>query len=144
MKLKSFRGSIADGAIQKIRLSTNNGLTGYKIKKFEIIAVNSGTTDFEHTVMLHTIEPSAATATVNFDDPTLLGVAFTEGNNSSNYIGQPLINIFDSEKFNQDIFVSNVDSKGALNVNYYVELEQVTLSQDEATVATLKDMRGRE
>ena len=142
MKLKSFRGSIADGAIQKIRLSTNNGLTGYKIKKFEIIAVNSGTTDFEHTVMLHTIEPSAAT--VNFDDPTLLGVAFTEGNNSSNYIGQPLINIFDSVKFNQDIFVSHVDSKGALNVNYYVELEQVTLSQDEATVATLKDMRGRE
>ena len=142
--IKSFRGKLADGEIDLIRLSTNNGLTGYKVVKFDIIAVDSGTTDFEHTVMLHTVKPTTATASVNFDDPTLLGVAFTEGNNSSNYIGQPLITIFDAMKFNQDIYVSHVDTKGALDVNYYLELESMPLSKDEATVATLKDMRGRE
>ena len=142
--IKTFRGLLADGAIDRIRLSTNDGLTGYKIKKFEIIAENNGTTDFEHTVKLHLQNPVTASAEVNFDDPLLLGVAFTEGNNSSNYIGQPLINIFDQMKFNQDIYVSHVDSKGALNCNYYLELEQVKLDLNEATVATLKDMRGRE
>ena len=29
MKVKTFRGKLADGAIDRIRLSTNNGLTGY-------------------------------------------------------------------------------------------------------------------
>jgi hypothetical protein len=29
-------------------------------------------------------------------------------------------------------------------MNYYLELEQVKLDLNEATVATLKDMRGRE
>ena len=31
MKTKSFKGLIADGDTEQIRLSTNNGLTGYKI-----------------------------------------------------------------------------------------------------------------
>jgi hypothetical protein len=35
---KSFRGIIGDAEQQKIRLSTNNGLTGYKIKKFQTIS----------------------------------------------------------------------------------------------------------
>ena len=144
MKTKTFRGLLADGEIRKIRLSTNQGLIGYKIKKFEIIAENNGTTDYEHTVKIHLQDPVTASASVNFEDPLLLGVAYTEGNNSSNYIGQPLINIFDNVKFNQDIFVSHVDSKGALNCNYYLELELLNLDVHEATVATLKDMRGRE
>tara|TARA_R100001086_G_scaffold213677_1_gene129649 strand:+ start:421 stop:870 length:450 start_codon:yes stop_codon:yes gene_type:complete len=149
MKIKTFRGLLADGAVERIRLSTNDGLTGYKVKKFEIIAENNGTTDYEHTVKLHLQNPiddivTTVSASVNFNDPLLLGVAYTEGNNSSNYIGQPLINIFDQMKFNQDIYVSHVDSKGALNCNYYLELEQVKLDINEATVATLKDMRGRE
>ena len=44
--------------------------------------------------------------------------------------------------FNQDIYITcySTDNK----INYYIELEQVPLSKDEATVATLKDMRGRE
>ena len=141
---KSFKGMLADGEIQQIRLSTNNGLTGYKIVKFEIIANKSGTTDFEHTVQIYTQDPETATESVEFNNPLLLAVAFTEGNNSSNYIGQPLVTIFDNATFNQDIFISHVDTKGALLVNYYLELEQITLSKDEATVATLKDMRASE
>ena len=35
MKVKSFKGKLADGEEKKIRLSTNKGLTGYKIKKFD-------------------------------------------------------------------------------------------------------------
>jgi hypothetical protein len=46
------------------------------------------------------------------------------------------------ELFNQDIYISNVDSIGSNAMNYYIELEQSTLSLDENTVATLKDIRN--
>ena len=53
--------------------------------------------------------------------------------------------IFDNEKFNQDIFVTNVDVVGnSAPINYYIELEQIKLSLDENTVATLKDIRNIE
>ena len=139
---KTFRGLLADGAIQRIRLGTVRGEIGYSIVKFEIIAQNNGTTDYEHTCQVFTNEPDAASDAINFDNPQLLAVAYTEGNNSSNYIGQPLITIFDAMKVNQDIFITHVDAKGALNCNYYLELETSKLTQNEATVATLKDMRG--
>ena len=44
--------------------------------------------------------------------------------------------------FNQDIFISAAELVGSLPINYIIELEQVKLSRDEATVATLKDMRA--
>ena len=34
------------------------------------------------------------------------------------------------------------DSQNVAGANYYLELEQVKLSKDEATMATLKDMRS--
>ena len=54
-----------------------------------------------------------------------------------------MVIVFDNMKFNQDIFVTNVDG-GAENraINYYIELEQVKLRLDENTVATLKDIRN--
>ena len=49
---------------------------------------------------------------------------------------------FDGEIFNQDIFVTHVDTEGALECNYYIELEQMALDLNEQTVATLKDIRN--
>jgi len=54
---------------------------------------------------------------------------------------KPII-IFDNVTFNQDIFITAIDIGAAAECNYYLELEQFTLDLSEATVATLKDMRG--
>ena len=37
MTIKSFRGRMADGDQITIRLSTNDGKTGYMIKKFQMM-----------------------------------------------------------------------------------------------------------
>jgi len=50
--------------------------------------------------------------------------------------------IFDHVKFNQDIYITHTNTDGDAEMNYYLELEKVKLTLDEATVATLKDMRG--
>ena len=144
MKVKSFRGMLADGEVRTIRLSTNDGLTGYRIVKFQIIGEKPAGANQESVVQVWSVEPSASSAEINFEIPTLLGAAYLEGAADAKTESQAQIIIFDHVKFNQDIYITHTDSETGENCNYYLELEQVKLSKDEATVATLKDMRGRE
>ena len=141
--IKSFRGQLADQAKATIRLSTKDGLTGYKVKKFQLIGVTPGDETVEAVVKLHTVDPTTVNGTVNFDNPTLLGVAFYVSSTTEEWSTHNII-IFDHTIVNQDIFVTHFDTAVGTPINYYLELEQVKLDLNEATVATLKDMRGRE
>ncbi len=40
MPIKSFRGLLADDGIETVPLHTNNGTTGYRIVKFQLMAQN--------------------------------------------------------------------------------------------------------
>ena len=142
--IKSFRGKLASSGTQLIRLSTNNGLIGYKVVKFQIFPPTPGGSSYENVVQIFTEEPDSAIGTVNFDNPLLIACAYLEGNNSSAETDMLQV-VFDHVKFNQDIYITNYDVDGDTEaINYYIELEQVKLDLNEATVATLKDMRGRE
>ena len=141
--MKSFRGKLADSEQQRISLSTNNGLTGYTIKKFELMPIDADE-DVESTVKVYSVEQSTVDADIDFNQNTLLAVGIIRAGTG---VSQPLtvITVFDNVKFNQDIFISYRDNETAdKTINYYIELEQIKLNLDEATVATLKDMRGRE
>jgi hypothetical protein len=143
--IKTFRGKLADTEVRTIRLSTNNGLTGYKIKKFQLIGVDANTA-YEGIVQVHSVDPGAtAPDAINFEDPTILaaGIIQMTVNNQDSAFDTV---VFDDKVINQDIFVSHDEKSAGADaaVNYYLELEQVKLDLNEATVATLKDMRGRE
>ena len=144
MKVKSFKGKLADGEEKKIRLSTNRGLTGYKIKKFQLMTSLPGAgSDYASTVKLltQTLNGSAPDSVVDFDSDLILAVAFLSGDSATpnNYLESI---IFDNVTFNQDIFISHNDTYSNQAVNYYIELEQMKLDVNESTVATLKDMRA--
>lgn len=139
---KSFRGRLADGDIQKIRLSTNTGLIGYRIIKFQLLPIDSNET-VEQAVKVFSIEPDAATEDIDFRIPTLLAAGIVHANADRDFVSPDTV-IFDNTTFNQDIFITAKAGSSARDVNYYLELEQVKLSIDEAAVATLKNMRGRE
>ena len=79
---------------------------------------------------------------MDFSDNTLLGAAFYVDRHSSAYGVSETI-IFDTEVFNQDIFITMTDTVGSQPMNYYIELEQVKLELSESTVATLKDIRNK-
>lgn len=142
--IKSFRGRIADNGTEQIRLSTNNGLTGYKINKLQIIGTTPGANDIELVLQIFTTPRDTASGTVDFTDPTLLAVAYYADSNSIAYQGDAQSVLFDNMVFNQDIYLTAVDVQASDSTNYYLELEQIKLDINEATVATLKDMRGRE
>ena len=63
MPIKSFRGLIADGGIDIIPLSTNNGSTGYKIVKFQVLANDPAGTSSESTVKIYSIPQTSVTGT---------------------------------------------------------------------------------
>tara|TARA_R100001530_G_scaffold103656_1_gene72156 strand:- start:220 stop:672 length:453 start_codon:yes stop_codon:yes gene_type:complete len=143
MPIKTFRGRLADTGVEQIRLSTNQGLIGYKIKKFQAMPEEPGQAVGEHTLQLFTQKPDDdpyTDTTVDFTNPLLIGVV-SLSTHSGNLLYNEVI-IFDNVKFNQDIYITHTDKAGSANCNYHVELEQVKLTLDEATVATLKDMRG--
>jgi len=142
--IKSFRGNLASGDQEVIRLSTNKGEIGYKILKFELMAPNPGTSALESTMKLYKTKQTTIDSAVDFSGSNLLAAAFLAHDNAPQYSSVETV-IFDNEIFNQDIFITHNNShSGTIECNYYIELEQVKLDLNEATVATLKDMRGRE
>ena len=139
--IKSFRGQIEDGEQNTILLHTNNGSTGYRILKFQVMlespGVGGGT---ESICKIWKVKQTAVDGLVNFSDPTLLGAAYYVEQNAAGYPLSENI-IFDQEIFNQDIYITQKDVDGSHSINYYIELEQVKLDISQNTVATLKDMR---
>ena len=140
MKIKSFRGLIADGAIDTISLHTNTGSTGYKINKFQIIGPDSNE-NIESTVKVYKIKQTTIDDKIDFSDNTLLAAATFSGTTSSANTAAQVV-VFDNEIFNQDIYVTHTTTDGSGAVNYYIELEQIRLDLNENTVATLKDIRN--
>ena len=142
MTIKSFRGKVADNGIDTVSLSTNNGSTGYRIVKFQLMAIDPMSNNQESVVKIYSIPQTTATGTIDFSDNTLLAAGYLENDSSG---ATPTFNeasiIFDNMTFNQDIYITHLE-QGADAVNYYIELEQVKLSLDENTVATLKDIRN--
>ena len=142
-KTISYKGTIPTGEQERIRLKTNTGKTGYKIVKFSTLSSAPGTTDHELvTKIFKTDQSGAITPTVNFTDSDLLAVSYyKEGDSNGNVMAYESI-IFDNEVFNQDIFITVEDATSATTPgNYYLELEAMALSDLEATMMTLQNIR---
>jgi len=140
--IKSFRGLIAHGGQDTINLHTNDGKTGYRIVKFQLFSASPSTERTESTVKIYNVPQSAVTAAVDFSDNTLLAAGYL-GNYEQSHYSTDIVVVFDNETFNQDIYITH-DAGDASTVacNYYIELEQVTLDLNEATVATLQSIRN--
>jgi len=146
--IKTFTGLIADGAEDTIVLHTSDGSTGYRIVKFQLFPNTPGTTGYESVCKIYKVsqtEPTmpGVTGSVDFSDNTLLAASYLEGDSGPGTSDQ-LTTIFDREIFNQDIYITHLETYGSLKVNYYIELEQIKLDLSESTVATLKDVRNEE
>ena len=144
-KIKTFKGQLAMGVQEKIHLSTNDGLTAYRINKFKLIPK-----DFDVNVKLVgniylTDQTGNITDTVDFSDSDILAAAYYEDTSGSSGSGNPNTVIFDKETFNQDIFLYISDAGGGTSLaNFYLELEQFKIDINTSTYHTLKNIRSYE
>jgi len=140
--IKSFRGLTASGTQDTIILHTNDGSMGYRIKKLNIIGQEPGEETVELVLKIYKVSQTVFDNAVDFSDQTLLAVAYLLDSSSTSVTSADII-FFDHEIFNQDIYVTAVDTSGSgRSTNYYLELEQIKLDLNENTVATLKDIRN--
>ena len=138
MTIKTFKGNLTDGEQDTIHLTGGDADTGYKIKTFEIISSVPMAAAAEAVVKIYLVSQSTATATVDFSDDTLIGVATYSETDSLNYPLTQVI-IFDNETFNQDIYVTYKSaSTTTAGMNYFIELEEIKLSNSEAAVVNYK------
>lgn len=98
----------------------------------------------ESTMKIYSVPQTTATNQIDFNDPTLLAAGYITAHVTANDYPEDQNIVFDNTIFNQDIYVTLRGHSYTASLNYYIELEQVKLDLNEATVATLKDMRGRE
>jgi hypothetical protein len=141
MVVKTYRGLLADGGQDQLRLQTIKGKVGYRIVKFQIIQKEPGEVTIESTVKIYKSQQSTINNTINFSDGELLAVAVWHKSSSDAYAATNTI-IFENEIFNQDVYVTHdttVEVGGACN--YYLELEAIPLTDQGAEYTTLKDIR---
>lgn len=142
-KTISYKGRLAMGLQEEINCKTNNGKTGYKITKFQIISTVPGGNDAETVLKIYTkSQEGAISPTVDFTESDLLAVAYYKDGAGANQDGDVVI-IFDNSPFNQNIFVTADDGSSAtIPFNYYIELETMPLNDIETTQLTLKSLRN--
>jgi len=142
MPVKSFRGKLANNAIETIALHTNTGSTGYRVVKFDIFPVDPFKDDYESIVQVYTIPQETASDEVNFSDNTLLAAAMHSSRGGAESYPEDKWVLFDNVKFNQDIHITYKDQKNNSGCNFYLELETIKLDLTENSIATLKDIRN--
>jgi len=142
MTIKTFRGQLPIGLQAQLRLSTNDGLTGYRINKFQVVSSDTSQDTYAIVAKIFlTDQTGNISPTIDFNDTDLLGCAYQDSENDFWNNG---IIIFDQETFNQDIFISITDAEGGTTpVNYYIELEQMKLDLNHSTYITIKNIRSR-
>ena len=138
--IKTFRRLLEDGEQEVIRLSTKKGKIGYKIVKFQLMPNAPGAGSFENVVKIFKVTQTAINGVIDMSDGNLLAAAYATENDATQYSYSEVI-VFDQEIFNQDVYVTHKDVASGVAVNYYIELETISLTDNAAAVSTLRDIR---
>lgn len=144
-KTITYKGKLAMGLQEKIHLSTNDGLKGYRIKAFELLSATPGAGNSEFLGKIFITDQAASiTSAVDFSDADLLAVNFSKAVANDGLGADSKVIIFDKETINQDIFLYITDvTGGTVECNYYVELEQFKIDLVTSTYHTLKNIRSK-
>jgi len=142
--IKTFRGILTDGEQERIRLSTKKGKIGYKIINFQLFPSAPGVTAQESVMKIFKIKQTTVTGTVDFSDGNLLAASYQRSpaslGTASGY-STTIFTIFEQEIFNQDVYITHDENVGSATSNYYIELETIDMTDNQAAVSTLRDIR---
>ena len=141
-KTLTYKGTLAIGTQDKIKLSTLQGKVGYRLKRFDIMSTAPGTTEEEIVAKIYKNDQTGnITPLVDLTDANILAVVYYQEHNSAAYPPAEKI-IMDKEVFNQDIFVTADSANSSTKpVTYYIEMEAMNISDLEATYLTLQNIR---
>ena len=130
-KVHSFKGSLVDGEQDSINIQGSIGAIAWRITKFDIFPAEPGVENYESIVQIWREQqgaPSTTAITVAFNDSELLAAAYYNHYQSAASGNVALVVSFDNQLFVRDIFITHTNVGGTADMNYYIELEEVTVS----------------
>jgi len=128
-QMHSFRGLLADGGQDKIRIEGATGAIAWRITKFQIISTAPGQGADESILQIWREEQSSVSTTavtLDFTESELLGVGYWAAPAAGYHLDS--IVVFDNALFVRNIYVTHTNVASAVACNYYIELEEVKLS----------------
>jgi len=125
-KMHSFRGLLADGGQDRIRIQGATGDIAWRITKFQAIQAAPGVASTESVIKIYREEQTSIDAVVDFTQDELLGVALWH--KFGNQYSPTDSVIFDNALFSRNIYITHSNLDGSESCNYYIELEEVKVS----------------
>ena len=126
-KVHSFRGLLEDGGQDEINIQGSVGAIAWRITKFQSLPASPFNTTQESVTKIYREIQSSVDGAVNFGDNELLAAAIFKQHDTTNYMAYDSV-IFDNAIFSRNISVTNYDAATGESMNYYIELEEVTVS----------------
>jgi hypothetical protein len=126
----------------KFNKMVSSGMKTVRASKLELFPAKFGYLDQESTVTIFKTQGNTISSEVDFSNQDLIAASCLSSDNAET---SPLnlSSVFDGEVFNQDIEICHNDGHADANpVNYYLELEKVSLDLHQASAATLKNIRN--
>jgi len=124
-QMHSFRGILADGGQDKIRIEGAMGEIAWRITKFQIMQEKPGNSDVEFVLMVWREEQTTVVSEIDFNNAELLAAGFITGSASYNNPESVPNIVFDNDLFARNIWVTSKDLNTGESCNYYIELEEV-------------------
>jgi len=128
-KIHTFRGLLADGGQERVRIQGATGEIAWRINKLEIIGIRPSSTVQESTVKIYREKQDSVTDSIDLSDTNLLAVAYRETYSSSTGGGDESVIIVVTDLFARNIYVTHEDGSSGGACNYYIELEEVKVSK---------------
>jgi len=125
-KTHTFKGILADGAQDRIRIQGAVGAIAWRITKFQVMPP-SPDTNVESTIKIYREEQDSIVNTIDFSEDELLAAAVLNFSSSYLYGPEPII-YFNTALFVRNIYISHRIADVDASVNYYIELEEVRVS----------------
>jgi len=127
-QMHSFRGLLADGGQDKIRIEGATGEIAWRITKFQLFPNSPGNVTIESTMQIWREEQSSFSQVTDFNDNELLGAGYLHISQEGNDPAASTIIIFDNALFSRNIWVTHTELNGTAAANFYIELEEVKVS----------------
>jgi len=128
-KVHSFRGQLVDGGQDEIEIQGSVGAIAWRITKFSLLASAPSVATHASTVQIWREEQAAVVSTIDFRDNQLLAAGiYHAGSGTTAPRSVFMDTVFDNQLFSRNIFVTHSDVHAGAVINYYFELEEVTLS----------------
>ena len=126
-KIHSFRGLLADGVQEGLRIQGSVGAIAWRISKFEVLGPDAAT-NMRQVLKIYREEQSSVDTVINFADDELLGAAVLEDYDAlATAVASSVI--FDNNIFVRNIWLTSKGHTDTPSTNYYIELEEVKVSK---------------